>query len=137
MSNVHGSNVFIVKGFTLLTYYSEVSLKTFLAGCQLVFNQFTQCPALNKTLDYKTMMQVEVKPYSTFVFVAKQRNLEGRVRKPMETERHQTVKNPVEAAPQHKAQSRPPHQVPLRITKLSHSHPQRLQVTQCVGGVGR
>lgn len=55
----------------------------------------------------------------------------------METERRQTVKNPVEAAPQRKAPSHRLHQAPLRITKLSHSHPQRSQVTQYVGGVGR
>lgn len=55
----------------------------------------------------------------------------------METERRQTVTNPVEAAPQRKAQSHPLHQAPLKIIKLSHSHLQRLQVTQCVGDVGR
>lgn len=73
----------------------------------------------------------------TCAFVLKQRNLVGRARKPTETERRQTVTNPVEAAPQRKAQSHPLHQAPLKIIKLSHSHLQRLQVTQCVGDVGR
>jgi len=42
MSSVHDSNAFTVRGFTLLTYYSEVSLKTFLAGSQLVFRGISE-----------------------------------------------------------------------------------------------
>lgn len=73
-----------------------------------------------------------------FFFGQTKKNLEEGPRK-METERHQTVKNPVVVALQHRAPSHHLHlhPLPLRTTKLSLSHPPRSQVTPYVEGVGR
>lgn len=74
----------------------------------------------------------------SFFFGQTKKNLEEGPRK-METERHQTVKNPVVVALQHRAPSHHLHlhPLPLRTTKLSLSHPPRSQVTPYVEGVGR
>lgn len=57
------------------------------------------------------------------------------MKSPTQIEKLQTVKNQVEAIHLQKRQSLPPHQPPLKKTRLPHSHPQKSQVTLYGEGV--
>lgn len=77
----------------------------------------------------------EVVRNSSTLYFTKQRNQEERMKSPTQIEKLQTVKNQVEAIHLQKRQSHPPHQPPLKKTRLPHSHPQKSQVTLYGEGV--
>lgn len=77
----------------------------------------------------------EVVRNSSTLYFTKQRNQEERMKNPTQIEKLQTVKNQVEAIHLQKRQSLPPHQPPLKKTKLPHSRPQKSQVTLYGEGV--